>query len=476
MSSGLSISVAAQEAPSRAALVWQGNVLSFADLAARVDPICAAIDGWRLDPNARVALWASNRLETVLTLLAFFERGVPFVPLHPRLLAKEAERLAREADPTRILMEDDLDVLALPARDRAQTPALSSTAIDPRCLLAILFTSGTTGSPKGAMLARSAFLAAAAASAECLGWEEDDRWLLCLPLCHVGGLSIVTRCLAARRAVILHPRFEPAAVLESIVRDQATILSVVPTMLRRLLDADTEGALARLRAVLVGGGPAPSVLLDECRQRGVRVLTTYGLTEACSQVTTQRPGEPIVAGSGRPLRGAEVSILGDAGEPLKHGEIGRIHIHGPALMSGYWRSPPLEGAFDTGDLGALDEAGHLHVHARRTDLIVTGGENVYPAEIEEALESQPGVRRALVFGVADETWGEIVAAAIEPETPCDERALEAAMAQALAPFKRPRRVCFVDALPVVAGDGGAAGKLDRARGRALFGPKARPWA
>ena len=176
--SELSIGAAAQDAPQRDALVFRGATLSYAELAARVLPFCASLDELRLGPSTRVALWASNRLETVLAILAFLERGVPFVPLHPRFTSAEAERLARAADPARIFMEDDLDAIGAPRPGRA----LSPYAIAPGHLLAILFTSGTTGTPKGAMLPRSAFLASARASAENLGWQDDDRWLVCMPL------------------------------------------------------------------------------------------------------------------------------------------------------------------------------------------------------------------------------------------------------------------------------------------------------
>ena len=476
--SSLSVLRAAEEVPSRDAIIWDGTTLSYADVATRVSSICAVFDAQRLGPRARVVLWSSNHLASTLTILAFIERGVTLVPIHPRLTSAEAERLAGAANPSRILMEDDLDGFV---RKRAHDP-VAPRDIDPRETLAMLFTSGTTGTPKGALLPRSAFLAAAAASAENLGgFLPTDRWLACMPLCHIGGLSILTRCLIARSCVIVHPRFDAEAVLRSIEHDRATLLSVVPLMLRRLLDADTNGVLTRLRAVLVGGAAAPPALLEECASRGVSALTTYGLTEACSQVTSQRPRDPFTAqtGSGRPLPGVDVSVLDEHGAPLGPGKIGRIHVGGPTVMSGYFGAPALQGAFDTGDIGTTDEDGTLHVHARRTDLIVSGGENVYPVEIEETLETLPGVRRAFVFGVADDTWGEIVAAAIERDEtsgkPCDEPALHAALSACLAPHKRPRRVCFVDEIPL-AGGGDNTRKVDRARGRAVFTAKARAWA
>jgi O-succinylbenzoic acid--CoA ligase len=358
-----------------------------------------------------------------------------------------------------VLDGDELDVL-----DQEPPTRTPPSSPDPSAPFAILFTSGTSGTPKGAILTAEAFVASAAASAQNLGWLANDRWIACMPLCHVGGLSILTRCLLARRAVVLHPRFDADSVLESIEARGGSFLSVVPTMLRALLEADRRGTLARLRAVLVGGAAAPPPLLEECQARGLRALATYGLTEACSQVTAQRLADaPSSRGSGPPLPGTSVRI-----------DRGRILVAGPTLMRGYLGQPELPPAawFDTGDLGELDDRGHLLVHARRTDLVVTGGENVYPAEVEAALESCPGVHRAAVFGVPDDRWGEIVAAAIEPGpggAPTLE-ALAAALVPLLAPFKRPRRVCFVPRLPAVGPD-----KPDRARARALFTPELRPF-
>lgn len=452
----LDLNAAAREAASHPALFAGDVVLSFAELDARARAFASALTARGIRAGSRVALLAQNRVETVITIHALLSLGAAIVPIHPRLTAAEVQIIVDDAAPALTLREADLDALCASAPSAESPPP---TPIDPEAPLAIVYTSGTTGRPKGAILSRRAFLASAAVSAENLGWIPEDRWLLCLPLCHVGGLSILTRCLAARRAVILEPRFDPDAVLASIIAHRATLLSVVPTMLKALLERDHHGALARLRAVLSGGAATPWALLEECGRRGVPALTTYGLTEACSQAASQAPRSPYVPerGSGRALPGVELRVEGS----------GRILLRGPTLMTGYFRgegrdadtSMFTDGWLDTGDLGELDAAGRLHVHARRTDLIVTGGENVYPLEIEQCLEALPGVRRSLVFGVHDPRWGQIVAAAIEIEleTSIDEAALHAALASRLAPHKRPRLLAVVAALAVT-----GSGKLVRA--------------
>jgi O-succinylbenzoic acid--CoA ligase len=422
--------------------------------------------------------------------------GATLVPIHPRLTPAEARLVIEVAAPHHELESSDLrlaDEGALPSFEAAISRGAEVPDIAQPAPFAIVSTSGTTGRPKGAVLSRRAFLASAEASAHNLGWREGDRWLLNMPLAHVGGLSVLTRCLVARRPVVLLPRFDAALFLEAIERHQVTLASVVPTMLRALLDTGEHAVLRRLRALLLGGAAAPPALLDECAAHRIAALTTYGLTEACSQVTTQAPRDPSVrlSGSGPPLTGFDLRIAGDGGAPLPASTTGRILIRGPALFDGYLQpdgalSAPLtpEGFFDTGDLGELDERGHLHVHARRTDLVVTGGENVYPAEVEQALERLSGVRRALVFGVPDERWGQVVAAVIEPlaspAAPAEPagdpaallRALQDQATTALAPHKRPRRWALVRELPLT-----ASGKVDRKdaaeRFEALLTPAAR---
>lgn len=464
----LSVDGAAREAPGRPALIVAGVAHPFAEIAARARRLGAALAAEGVGPGARVALVAKNGLDTALGVYALLDLGATLVPIHPRLTPSEAGALLADAAPGLVLREEGLASLlraeVAPEPGRAPEPEPEHGA------LAMVYTSGTTGRPKGAVLSRGAFVAAAAASAQNLGWTDDDRWLCAMPVCHVGGMSILTRCLLARRAVILEPRFDPDAVLVAIRRDHATLLSVVPTMLEALLERDAAGVLARLRAVLVGGAGAPFALIEECGRRGVPALTTYGLTEACSQVTVQRPSSPYrpERGSGVPLPGTEVRIDRE----------GHIRVRGPTLMDGYFRGPDeapdpavdAEGWLDTGDLGELGPGGVLHVHARRSDLIVTGGENVYPVEVEERLATLPGVRRALVFGVPDARWGQIVAAALELAPGAEIDALAGPAAAILAPHKRPRLACAVDALPLT-----GSGKLDRSRAVERHGGALRPW-
>jgi len=462
----LSVRAAAAACGERIAVVFEGQTLTYRELAERVARSWAALQARGVKPGSLVAISASNRPETLVALLALIEAGVPFVPVHPRWTEREVQVLLNDAQPAFYLRDADLG---------ESGSAMSAHWPDPPsddAPLAIIYTSGTTGTPKGAVLQRSAFIASAAGSAQNLGWQDADRWLLCLPLCHIGGLSIVTRCLIARRALILLARYDAQAVLASILRDQATLLSVVPTMLRGLLAADEAGILQELRAVLSGGAATPLTLVEQAVAHGVNVLTTYGLTEACSQVTVQPwcLGPLVRRGSGSPLPGVELSIRDEKDAALPAGAVGRICVRGQTVMRGYLHRPPLLGGwFDTGDLGELDSEGMLHVHARRSDLIVTGGENVYPAEVEQVLEAMPGVARALVFGVPDSTWGQAVAAALVASSgSIDDAALGSWVRTQLATFKRPRLFCQVDAIPEL-----PSGKPDRRQAVRDFTPRLR---
>jgi O-succinylbenzoic acid--CoA ligase len=292
-----------------------------------------------------------------------------------------------------------------------------------------------------------------------------------LPLFHVGGLAILFRSVIAGVPVILHEAFDPARANRAIDEERVTLVSVVANMLGRMLDAQGERPYPpTLRCILLGGGPAPRPLLDDCLRRGLPVSPTYGLTETASQVSTLLPEELArhLGSAGRPLPTTEIRIERD-GRPVPPGEVGEIIVRGPTVTPGYVGVAATgdgirtDGWLRTGDLGRLDREGYLSVLDRRDDLIISGGENVSPAEVEAVLLLHPAVEDAAVVGVPDEQWGAIPVAFVKRRvgwTPTEQEVLTLCAAR-LAAFKRPRRIEWVDSLPR-----NAAGKLLRRELRA----------
>jgi len=389
--------------------------------------------------------------------------------------ATEAERIA-----LRQRAHVDFALTATPE------PSASSAAARPRIAkppgferrldapAAICFTSGTEGAPRAVVLTHGNLLWGALASARNLGVRADDVWLSCLPLHHVGGLSVLTRSAYYGTAVLIHERFDPDSVNHAIDRGGVTLVSLVPPMLERLLDARGERPFPdTLRASLVGGGPAPEPLLRRAADLGLRALPTYGMTETASQATALSPREwPMGLGTvGRPLPFVHVEVRGADGRALGRGEEGEIVVRGPTVAEAYFEDRALdETGFDrrwfrTGDIGAWDEAGRLVVLDRRGDRIVVGGENVSPLEVEQILVQHPAVADACVVPLPAGAWGHEVAAALvlRPGARLTLEDLREHAGRSLASFKLPRRLHIAGALPR-----NGSGKLLRGEIRSWF--------
>jgi O-succinylbenzoic acid--CoA ligase len=462
--STLSVLDAAREGARALAVVNGSRLIDFGELAERVRARMQALsvldeDGSGSPSSSLVALCTDDSLDTLESVLALVELGRPFLPLHPRLTATEREQLLARLPVTWVIgvvpAGGHQVERRFPPRDDRARNLIASTPH-----LAALATSGSQGAARVALLSRRAFIASALASAANLGWRSDDRWLLCLPLAHIGGLSVVTRCLLARRPVVLVPEAPGQSSVQrlarAILQGAPSLLSVVPTQIAALLELEPAFEMpAHVRVMLTGGAAATSQLLVACAERGWPVLTSYGLTEACSQVATQEPGTVNRGelGVGRPLAGVSVRI-----------EDGSIRIAGPTLLTAYLGDPGSAhvhdaAGFTTGDLGRFDAQGHLHVLGRSDDLIISGGENVSPGEVESVLAACPGVLAACVFPVPDPRWGQVVAAALRTHTEDVARLLSAVQQRAeqhLALFKRPRFYACVAEFAQ-----GRTGKVDR---------------
>ncbi len=462
--------------PGRLALGAGPVQWSFQDLDRHARQAARQLAGLGVSDGSRVALLLRTGASFVVLTHALLRLGAVMIPLNVRLAAPEIAWQLADSN-AEVLVSDarTAQLAAGAARDRRglrsvtveDPPALLATtpgagvalreAIDLSAIQGIVYTSATAGRPKGVQLTYGNHWWSAVGSALRLGLRDDDRWLAPLSLYHVGGLATVWRSVIYGIPLLVHDAFDPGAVNDAIDSGGATIISVVNTMLERMLDArGPKRYPPTLRCVLLGGGPAPSGLMAACAARGVPVAPTYGLTEAASQVATLLPGDvPLRPGSsGQALLPTEVAIDHN-GRTAAVGEVGEIIVRGPTVMLGYAGRPDetaevlRDGWLRTGDLGYLDREGYLYVVDRRDDLIVTGGENVYPAEVEAVLRQHPAIADAGVVGVPDRTWGLAVTAFVvaRPAGGPEDGELKAFCQDRLARYKVPRRVWFVDRLP-----------------------------
>lgn len=448
--------------PDRLAVVAGGERLSFKELDERVGGAAGWLRSLGIVEGDRVAVLLRNGLPFLLLVHALARLGVVLVPINTRLTANEVGWQLKDVQ-TRLLICDQLnvglaqaaiqtvaDVHVVAVEELTYDSEVTPSLFDLESPHSILYTSGTTGQPKGAVLTFGNHWWSAIGSALNLGVHLDDRWLACMPLFHVGGLAILLRSVIYGNAVVVHSGFEAADVNRAFDDDSISIVSMVATMLQRTLDERGARPFPKsLRCILLGGGPTPKSLLEECARRHVPVMQTYGLTEAASQVATLSPEDALrkLGSAGKPLLPNELRIQDD-----------EIIIRGPTVMSGYWEKPEAservlkDGWLYTGDLGYLDDEGYLYILDRRDDLIISGGENVYPAEIEGVLRSHPAVADAGVAGVLDEEWGRVpIAFVVRRDDSVNEETLQSFCSGHLARYKVPKRISFVESLPRNAG-------------------------
>jgi len=428
---------AAERNPDAPALVVGDEAVSYAALDEAATAVAAALTGSGAAPGTRVALWGTREPRTVAALWGIPRAGCVAVPLSPGLPAARAVRVT-EAAGAAVLWERTDDVLG-PHRPHAPAPGAWGPP-DPGARF-VVFTSGSSGDPKGVVITGEMIEASVAASRARLGTGPDDRWLCVLPLSHVGGLSILWRQARDAAAVVLERRFDPAVAARLMAGGSANVASLVPTMLRRMLDAGP-GRYDGVKAVLVGGGPMDEALLRRALDAGLPALQTYGMTETVGQAATVTPGEERsrIGTAGRPLDGVEIRVTGAGGTPAPAGTPGRIEVRGPVVSPGYIGETERNAAewFRSGDLGMLDADGYLTVLGRADDVIVTGGENVDPRQVEDVLEGLRGVAHVRVYAGDDDEWGRVVCADVVLEgSSLDE--VRAAARAALPGFMVPKR-------------------------------------
>jgi O-succinylbenzoic acid--CoA ligase len=422
------LSSAAGRRPDRIAVEAPDESIPYRELLLRAVRAAGALDARFVRRGSRVALALEPGAPFVEALHGCLLLGAAVVPVDPRLGERERAPLLRAAEA----------VVERPLRGQGGVFELPGPP-QPQDTLLVVHTSGTTGAPQPVELTADSIRANARGVQQALGLGDDERWLCPLPLSHVGGLMCVLRsAIMATTLVLTPPPFDAEAVAAQLRDGGITVASLVPTQLQKLLEVGAEPGPA-LRRILLGGGPMPRTLLERARDAGFPVCPSYGLTQTCSTVTVAEPGD--LDSAGRAIPGVGLALAAD----------GEILVSGATVGA--------LGALHTGDLGRLEPDGRLVMTGRKGDLIVTGGENVAPAEVEAVLVAHPDLVEAAVFGRADPLWGEAVTARVVPRAgvEVDEAQLRRHCAARLAPFKVPKAFEFVAALPRT-----SSGKVRRA--------------
>ena len=460
-------------APEKAALVCDGEAITYADLAGRIGRTAAGLARTLgIGRGDRVAFLGKNCPEALVVLFACARLGAIYVPLNWRLATPEllgilthcgaramvhqpgfadVAKAARAAVPALALLDTD----ALDGGEAvAQAPGVGA---DSPALL--VYTSGTTGRPKGALLTQGALLWNALNSTHLHDLASADVVLTTIPMFHVGGLNIQTLpALHAGATVHIHRRFTVAATFAALADDRVTLLVLVPAQLRALLDDPGWAAadLSSLRMLTTGSTIVPHALIEAFHARGVPVGQVYGTTETAPIATGLRGDQAFdhVGSAGKAALHCEIRLVGEDGGDVGAGERGEVWVRGPNVMREYWADAAAteaaftDGWFRTGDVGERDRAGYLTIVDRKTDVIISGGENVYPAEVEGLLAAAPAIAEVAVVGRADARWGEVpVAVVVRADPGLDEAGVLALLEHRLARYKRPRAVVFVAALP-----------------------------
>jgi fatty-acyl-CoA synthase len=475
----------AAHTPDKAAIRFEGESLGYAAFHARIEQTARALRAeFGVGHGDRVAILSLNRPDYLVLLYACARLGAMLVPLNWRLAAAEQLFILSDATPKVLVLEQafaeilpalkknmpDTGIVGIdfiPQRGSAFGQLLTQARGDGRhpradlsCPLMIVYTSGTTGRPKGAVLKQEALLWNGVMSQHMHGLTSDDHILTVLPFFHVGGLNIqTTPALHHGATVTIHARFTPDTALATIARDRPTLTVLVPAIIQAVTDHPGWAAtdLSSLKAVSTGSTIVPPHLIERFVARGVPVLQVYGSTETCPVAVYTRLGGDLsrVGSTGLPGLACEAAVVDGDGIELPPDTPGEIVVRGLNVFTEYWRNEQAtrealhDGWYRTGDIGRRDTDGYFWVHDRKKNLIISGGENIYPAEVERVLLEHPDIIECGVIGRPDPRWDEVPVAYVIRRAGCSVEAdhLKAHVATQLARFKVPREFVFVDDLP-----------------------------
>ena len=440
-----------------------GTSLTFSQLKQQSTSFAKKLASIGVTPQARVAILANNHLDMIITIHALSYLQATIVFLNTRLTQRELDQQLKQSDATLLItteklkLEKNLSFHTIKTfsdvRRSAEKDVSLATEINVKAPFTMMFTSGTTGAPKRVIHTYGNHWWSAVASMLNLGLTDDDKWLLTLPMFHVGGFSILMKNVIYGMTIFMLEKYEANALYNVLLQKKITIASLVTLMLQQLLDK-IEGSgkhPEHLRCILLGGGAVPETILQKVEENNLPLYQSYGLTETSSQIATlsSEYAREKLGASGKPLFPADVKIVDE-----DENGVGEIVVKGPMVISGYDKNDEANkksfqnGWFYTGDIGYMDEDGFLFVLDRRNDLIISGGENIYPSEIENVLLTIDGVKETAVVGAEDEKWGEVpVAYVVKEKEDLDEGRMIEWLKTELASFKVPKKIYFIDELP-----------------------------
>jgi len=494
------LSIANAICPERDCIVFEGRRWTYAQINERVNHLANALAKWGIEKGDRVGILHVNCNQYIEVYFAVAKLGAIFVPLNFRAKADELTYMIANAEAKSLFVGSRyLDVVntllpQLPTLKQCISidsksagkmyyeDLLSSASSDEfigeigdEDITILMYTAGTTGRPKGVPLRHNAFVSYVLENVEPASPDIEERNLLTVPLYHVAGVQAMLAAIYGGRTLVLMRQFEVKEWLETIDREKATRAMLVPTMLKRVIDDPdfSQHDLSSLKVVTYGAAPMPFEVINKAIQvmPWVRFINAFGQTETASTITTLGPEDHIIEGTeeerekklkrltssiGRPLPDVEVRIVDEDGKTMPPLEVGEILARGPRIMTGYWRDEQKtskvitpDGWLRTGDMGWMDEEGYIYLAGRADDMIIRGGENISPEEVEDVLHSHPKVEEAAVIGVPDPEWGQEPRAVVvlkKGEVTTPEEIIEYCRSR-LAGFKRPRSVVFMDALP-----------------------------
>ncbi|SDC20880.1 O-succinylbenzoic acid--CoA ligase [Terribacillus halophilus] len=458
----------ASVSPERLALETpEGTKMTFRDLHEAVDASACRLASLGVRRGSRVAVLSHNSVEMVVLVHALSYIGATLILLNTRLTVAEWSFQLQDSEAELLLAAAKYEQQAKATPVALQTiemlheqpPQEYTCCTELRLddVFSIIYTSGTTGNPKGVAHTYGNHWWSAIGSALNLGLSQEDKWLSPLPMFHVGGLSTIFKSAIYGMPLYVTQGFDEEIVQTAITKHGVTIVSVVTVMLQRLLRLQEKDGITypdTFRCMLLGGGPAPLHLLEEAKTNAIPVFQSYGMTETASQIVTLSPEDSIrkLGSAGKALVPAQLRIMTSTGL-AKPDEAGEIQVKGPMITKGYYRNPEATGAafqegwLATGDIGYTDREGYLYVLDRRKDLIISGGENIYPAEVEGVLASHPAINEAAVIGQTDTQWGAVPVAFLVKDKEISIEDLQAYCQERLARYKIPKYWHWVDGLP-----------------------------